>query len=223
MRNKYQTTNLDKERFHINMTTGFSKIIKKSTNSSEIIIVSGLPRSGTSMMMKMLEATGFKILTDNFRTADENNPRGYYEFERVKKLKEGDFDWLPMARGKVVKIISALLEYLPNRYRYKIIFMSRNMDEVLASQHQMMVRNGQGGDQVADEKLAAVYENHLKKVNAWLEQQPNASVLYISYNQILQNPQPSINRINQFLGGKLDLKAMLQEIDQNLYRERRLG
>ena len=173
-------------------------------------------------MMKMLEATGFNILTDNFRTADENNPGGYYEFERVKKLKEGDFDWLPLARGKVVKIISALLEFLPNRYQYKIIFMSRDMDEILASQKRMMVRNGKPDDQISDEKLAEVYEKHLKKVEAWLERQPNMSILYVSYNHILQNPQPSLSQINQFLGGNLNVKAMLQEIDHKLYRERRV-
>lgn len=173
-------------------------------------------------MMKMLEATGFNILTDNFRTADENNPGGYYEFERVKKLKEGDFDWLPLASGKVVKIISALLEFLPNRYQYKIIFMSRDMDEILASQKRMMVRNGKPDDQISDEKLAEVYEKHLKKVEAWLERQPNMSILYVSYNHILQNPQPSLSQINQFLGGNLNVKAMLQEIDHKLYRERRV-
>ena len=173
-------------------------------------------------MMKMLEATDFNILTDNFRTADENNPGGYYEFERVKKLKEGDFDWLPLASGKVVKIISALLEFLPNRYQYKIIFMSRDMDEILASQKRMMVRNGKPDDQISDEKLAEVYEKHLKKVAAWLERQPNMSILYVSYNHILQNPQPSLSQINQFLGGNLNVKAMLQEIDHKLYRERRV-
>jgi hypothetical protein len=204
------------------MTFGVSKIVRKSNHSAGIIVVSGLPRSGTSMMMKMLEATGFNILTDNFRTADENNPGGYYEFERVKKLKEGDFDWLPLARGKVVKIISALLEFLPNRYQYKIIFMSRDMDEILASQKRMMVRNGKPDDQISDEKLAEVYEKHLKKVEAWLERQPNMSILYVSYNHILQNPQPSLSQINQFLGGNLNVKAMLQEIDHKLYRERRV-
>ena len=204
------------------MTFGVSKIVRKSNHSAGIIVVSGLPRSGTSMMMKMLEATGFNILTDNFRTADENNPGGYYEFERVKKLKEGDFDWLPLARGKVVKIISALLEFLPNRYQYKIIFISRDMDEILASQKRMMVRNGKPDDQISDEKLAEVYEKHLKKVEAWLERQPNMSILYVSYNHILQNPQPSLSQINQFLGGNLNVKAMLQEIDHKLYRERRV-
>jgi len=124
------------------MALRFSKLFRKPNEPKAIIIVSGLPRSGTSMMMKMLEAAGLEILTDHLRAADDNNPKGYYEFERVKQLKAGDFDWLPQARGKVVKIISALLEYLPNQYEYKIIFMRRNMDEVLSSQRQMLMRDG---------------------------------------------------------------------------------
>jgi hypothetical protein len=204
------------------MPFGLSKIIKKSNSSMEIIVVSGLPRSGTSMMMKMLEASGLKILTDSIRTADENNPKGYYEYERVKKLKEGDYDWLPMARGKVVKIISALLQYLPNRYQYNVIFMSRNMEEILSSQSRMMVRDGIQGDEISDEKIAELYEKHLKEIETWLEEQPNMRTLHISYNQILADPQPCLIRINKFLGGKLNIQAMIQEIDHSLYRERQL-
>jgi hypothetical protein len=173
--------------------------------------------------MKMLESSGLEILTDNLRTADENNPKGYYEFERVKKLKMGDFDWLSIGRGKVIKVISALLEYLPNQYQYKIIFMHRNMDEILSSQRKMLVRDGIQDDKVPDGKLAELYENHLKKIETWLEQQPNMSTLYISYNQIVLDPETNLNRINQFLGGNLDMKLMLQVVDQNLYRERRSG
>jgi len=204
------------------MSFSLTKLFRKS-NNTEIIIVSGLPRSGTSMMMKMLESAGLEILTDNLRAADENNPKGYYEFERVKKLKAGDFDWLWMAQGKVVKVISALLEYLPNRYQYKIIFMRRNMDEVLSSQRQMLVRDGMQDDKVPDEKLAELYEDHLKKIEAWLEQQPNMRTLSVNYNQILRDPESDINRINQFLGGNLDIKPMLHVVDKNLYRERRSG
>ena len=203
------------------MSFRLTTLFRKSNDAKAIIIVSGLPRSGTSMMMKMLESTGLDILTDNLRSADENNPKGYYEFERVKQLKQGDFDWLPAAQGRVVKIISALLEYLPNRYQYKIIFMRRNMAEILSSQRQMLARDGKQDDAVPDDKMAELYENHLKKVEAWLEQQPNMSTLYISSNQILRDPEPDLNRINQFLGGNLDIKPMLKVVDQNLYRERR--
>lgn len=202
------------------MSINLRKFFRKSNETKTIIIVSGLPRSGTSMMMKMLESAGLEILTDNQRTADANNPKGYYEYERVKQLKAGDFDWLSLAQGKVVKVISALLEYLPNQFEYKIIFMRRNMDEVLSSQRQMLNRNGKQDDKVSDAKLAELYENHLKRIETWIENQPNTSALYVSYNQILHDPLPDLNRINQFLGGNLDTKMMLQVVDQNLYRER---
>lgn len=202
---------------------GLKKLFGKSAKTDTIIVVSGLPRSGTSMMMKMLESAGLKILTDQLRKADESNPKGYYEYERVKKLKEGEFDWLPEARGKVVKIISALLEYLPNQYTYKIIFMRRNMDEILSSQRQMLLRDGQQADQAADEKLARLYQEHLDKVETWLAQQPNMECLSISYNETIGNPEETISRVNTFLGGSLDEKRMSQAVDKNLYRERQPG
>lgn len=205
------------------MSFNLKRLFRKSNDPKLIIIVSGLPRSGTSMMMKMLESAGLEILTDNLRSADENNPKGYYEFERVKKLKAGDFDWLSEAQGKVVKVISALLEYLPNQYQYQIIFMRRNIAEVLSSQSQMLARNGKQDDKENDGKLVELYEDHLRKIETWLEQQPNMSTLYISYNQTLRDPEPNLNRIIQFLGGHLDIEPMLKVVDQNLYRERRSG
>ncbi len=197
------------------------KSSNRSAESGKIVIVSGLPRSGTSMMMKMLEAGGLKIMTDNLRTADESNPKGYYEFERVKKLKEGDYDWLADAPGKVVKVISALLEYLPNRYEYKIIFMVRNMEEVLSSQRQMLTRDGKDADDKYDAKLSDLYGEHMRKTEAWLEQQANMSTIKVNYNQTLGDPEPVVNQINAFLGGKLNIKAMLQVVDPQLYRERK--
>ena len=125
-----------------------------------ITIVSGLPRSGTSMMMKMLEAGGMQVLTDHIRTADEDNPKGYYEFERVKQI-EHDQAWLPDAQGKVVKMISALLKHLPSSYTYKVIFMRRNIDEILASQKQMLIRRGEPTDVVSDEKLTELFDRHI--------------------------------------------------------------
>jgi GTP1/Obg family GTP-binding protein len=202
---------------------GLKKLFGKSAKTDTIIIVSGLPRSGTSMMMKILESAGLEILTDDLRKADESNPKGYYEYERVKKLKEGDFDWLQEARGKVVKIISALLEYLPNQYTYKIIFMRRSMEEILSSQRQMLLRDGRQADQAEDEKLAKLYQDHLDKVEAWVAQQPNMDCISINYNETIRNPEQSIAQVNQFLGGNLDVKRMSQAIDQKLYRERQPG
>ncbi|MFY9569870.1 MAG: sulfotransferase [Blastocatellia bacterium] len=189
-------------------------------NKEIITIVSGLPRSGTSMMMKMLAAGGLEPITDNIRAADEDNPKGYFEFEKVKEI-EKDSLWLDDVRGRAVKMISALLKHLPSRYNYKIIFMRRNMNEVLASQRQMLVRRGEPADTVADAKMAVMFEKHLAQIDAWLKTQPNIEVEYVSYNEVLGDPLPHIERINRFLGGSLDLEAMATVVDRALYRQQR--
>lgn len=199
----------------------FLRTLRKERQTEDITIVSGLPRSGTSMMMKMLEAGGMPPYTDNIRTADDDNPKGYYEYERVKKLPEGDTSWLPDARGKAVKVISALLEHLPPQYNYRVLFMQRKMDEILASQKQMLVRSGQPTDKVGDGQLAEMYEKHLARVNSWLASQANFSVLYLDYNQMLTDPEEYAAQINDFLGEKLDSMAMASIIDTKLYRQRK--
>ena len=185
-----------------------------------IVIVSGLPRSGTSMMMKILEAGGLEVLTDNIRTADEDNPKGYYEFERVKKVSE-DKEWMPDAMGKVVKIISALLKDLPDDYQYKIIFMRRKMEEILASQKQMLIRRGEPTDTVSDDKMTAVFEDHLVKVEKFMAAKPNFDVIYVSYNDVLVNPLENIKNVNAFLDNRLDETKMSSVIDKSLHRQRR--
>jgi hypothetical protein len=191
------------------------------TNNTLITIVSGLPRSGTSMMMKMLEAGGLPPLTDNLRTADEDNPKGYYEFERVKQLPKGDVAWLPDAQGKVVKVIAALLPYLPAGYQYRVIFMQRAMPEVLASQKQMLIRRGEDPDKIPDDVIAKLFEKHLKQVNEWVSQQPNVERLDVNYNEMLKNPQPFIERINAFLENRLDAAKMATVVDPSLHRQRK--
>jgi len=186
-----------------------------------IIVVSGLPRSGTSMMMKMLEAGGLPIMTDNLREPDANNPNGYYEFERVKQLTDGDFDWIPDAGGKVVKIVTGLVMNLPSDHKYKVIFMQRAMKEVLASQKKMLGRLGQQDDKVEDEKMRKIYQEHLKQVNAWIAKQPNIEVLYVNYNTMLGNPLESLQKVNEFLGGEMDVDVMAGVINKELYRERK--
>jgi len=185
-----------------------------------ITVVSGLPRSGTSMMMKMLDAGGLAPLTDEIRTADADNPKGYYEFERVKKLDKGDTAWVPQARGKAVKVIAALLQHLPPDQRYKVIFMRRSIDEILRSQKQMLIRRGEPTDKVSDEELSALFHKHLNHTTSWLEKQPNIEVIYVSYNDMLSNPAPQVRQINQFLGGGLDVDKMVGVVDPNLYRQR---
>ena len=185
-----------------------------------VTLVSGLPRSGTSMMMKMLEAGGMPVLVDHVRTADEDNPEGYYEFERVKKI-EHDTAWLEEARGRVVKMISALLKHLPPGYTYKIVFMRRKLEEVLASQREMLVRRGKPADATGDPKMAEFFTNHLRRVEAWLAEQPNMDVLYVSYNELMQDPEAHCARVARFLGLPLDAARMASVASRALYRQRR--
>lgn len=192
----------------------------KNRTADWVTVVSGLPRSGTSMLMKVLEAGGLPPLTDRIRSPDEDNPKGYYEFERVKRMPDGDIEWLSAARGQAVKVISALLEYLPADYHYKIVFIHRKMDEILASQRRMLIRRGEPTDTISDEALAAQFRKHLAKVENWLSKQPNMEVLYLDYNAILANPRPHFERLNAFLGGGLALESMLQVVDPTLYRQK---
>lgn len=184
-----------------------------------IAIVSGLPRSGTSMMMKVLEAGGMRVFTDNQRVADEDNPKGYFELEQVKALKDGDDSWVEDAQGKVVKVISSLLEYLPSAYTYKIIFMWRDIAEILASQKQMLIRRGESGNG-DDQKMAEMFQEHLKRVRVWLANQPNMDVLYVDYNTLMADPDPEIKAVAEFLGLSENLNAMLAVPDKKLYRQK---
>lgn len=199
---------------------GFLRKLFKSEEKKAITIVSGLPRSGTSMMMKMLEAGGVPPLTDAIRTADDDNPKGYYEFERVKKMDKGDVAWLPEAKGKVVKVISALLKHLPTEYEYRVIFQQRHMSEILASQRKMLARRGENADKMDDGQMAALFAKHLRSVEAWLAEQPNFSTLYVHYSEVLAEPLPHAEKINAFLGGGLNVAAMATVVDPDLYRNR---
>jgi hypothetical protein len=198
----------------------FKRILGNS-NEESVYIVSGLPRSGTSMMMSMLNSGGLEIVTDNLRIADNNNPKGYFEFERVKKLQDGDNSWVKDARGKVVKVISALIKYLPDNYQYKIIFMSRDINEILSSQRRMLERDGKDDDNISDEKMSKLFNNHILDVMKWMQNQKNIQYLVVSYNDILQDPENNVNKIDKFLGLDLDKRKMLEVIEPNLYRERK--
>jgi hypothetical protein len=189
-------------------------------NQETITIVSGLPRSGTSMMMKMLDAGGMAVLTDNIRSADEDNPKGYYEFERVKQI-EHDPAWLEDAKGKAVKMVSALLQHLPQGYAYKVIFMRRKMGEILASQRQMLIRRGEPADLVRDEKMAAIFRKHLEQVECWIDEQSNVEVFYVSYHRVLENPVEQAEAVNQFLDNALNVEKMVGVVDKSLHRQRR--
>jgi len=188
-------------------------------NDKTITIVSGLPRSGTSMMMMMLQAGGMGILTDNIRRADDDNPKGYYEFERVKEI-EHDKEWLPLAEGKVVKMVSVLLRHLSDDYQYKVIFMRRKMEEILASQRRMLIRRGENPDAVSDEKIAEASRKHLQQVEKWLSDQEYMDVLYVQYNDVLSDPREQATRISRFLDERVDPERMARAVDERLYRQR---
>jgi RNase adaptor protein for sRNA GlmZ degradation len=184
----------------------------------EIIIVSGLPRSGTSLMMQMLENGGLDVVTDNIRTADVDNPQGYYEFEKVKRTKE-DVSWLPETRGKAFKMVSQLLYNLPSTERYRIIFMQRDLDEMLLSQEKMLQRLD--GAAAPREQIKRSYALHLERLHQWLRRQRHIEVLHVSYNDLVERPEKEAARVNRFLNGKLDVGKMTRAIDPSLYRNRK--
>ena len=186
-----------------------------------VVLVSGLPRSGTSMLMQMLEKGGVPVVTDKIRTPDPDNPKGYHEFERIKDLdKSKDKSWLGQYRGQVIKTISFLLQDLPLDLNYKVIFMRRNLEEVLQSQNKMLERNGAKNELVPDEKMRRNYEFHLKKVYYQLNSTPNFEVLYVEYSAVVEDPLPEATRINAFLRGGLNVTAMVSAVESSLYRNR---
>jgi hypothetical protein len=173
-----------------------------------ITIVSGLPRSGTSMMMQILESGGMEVITDNIRKADEDNPLGYYEYERVKKIKD-DTGWLKETRGKAFKMVSQLLYDLPSNENYKVIFMKRKMSEILASQGKMLERMGRSKDGISDEKMGEFFDKHLSKIIDWIEGRKYIDVLYIDYSDFLINPDEHIKTLNRFLDYKLNEEKVI--------------
>ncbi len=183
-----------------------------------ITIISGLPRSGTSMMMRMLEKGGVPILTDAVRAADDDNPLGYYEFEPVKRLDK-DASWLSAAVGKAVKIIYIFLYHLPRNHRYKVIFMRRGLDEVVASQKVMLRRRGEG-DRMSDQQLIASFSSQLEMLDLWIRRQDNFTTLYLDHNDVVNAPEAAVGEIRRFLGLPLDTRSMVQAVEPLLHRNR---
>ena len=198
----------------------FLQLFEKRDDPAFIPIVSGLPRSGTSLMMSMLAAGGLEVITDHLRIPDDDNPVGYFELEQVKKLIQGEHAWLARANGKVVKVISTLLPYLPDGYHYRIIFMRRAMEEVLASQRKMLINRGENPDKVNDDQMAEMFQKDLQQSERWINSQAHTSRIDINYRQLIANPRPLVAEINRFLGGRLDEDKMLSVIDPSLYRQR---
>lgn len=187
-----------------------------------VIVVSGLPRSGTSLAMQMIHAGGIEAVTDGRRASDEDNPRGYFEFERVKQLRS-DKSWLDGAEGKVVKVIHLLLAELPDDRPYRVVFMQRDLGEVVRSQAAMLARSGRAGGQLAPERLMAVYSQQLAAVDAWLAARPNFGVLRVPYARMVADPAAHAAAVNAFLGGTLDEARMRAAVDPSLHRNRSGG
>lgn len=192
------------------------------SSSKDIVIVSGLPRSGTSMMMRMLEAGGVDLLKDDIRTADEDNPKGYFEFEPVKDLgKSDDTSWLSRAEGKVVKIVSPLLQHLPlEGYRYKVLFMRRHLREILASQAKMLERRGETHDPAEDDAMFHYFVKHIDEIQDYLSGNDCFETEYFFFREMLGDPLEQARRINAFLGIDKDVTLMASAVDENLYRNR---
>ncbi len=187
---------------------------------SPITIVAGLPRSGTSLMMQMLDAGGMPVLTDQIRQPDDDNPRGYYEFEAVKTVKE-EPDWLEQAPGHAVKMVYRLLYDLPAGYAYRVVFTRRKLEEVVASQETMLQRNGKGASAVDEAQLVDIYRRQLQQFDAWIESRPNFSILYVDHHEVLADTERVARELNQFLGGQLNEEAMIRVPDRSLHRQKR--
>jgi len=184
-----------------------------------IAIVSGLPRSGTSLMMQMLVAGGMTALSDGERRADTDNPRGYLEWERIKQLPN-DPGCIAEGEGKVVKVISRLLLALPAGHEYRIVFMQRPLPEVLASQDEMLRRRGTYKEGANPAAISAVFEKHLREVYAWMDSKPFVKALRVPYHEVLGKPKEVSHQLAQFLGIALNVDAMTPQVDASLYRNR---
>jgi hypothetical protein len=184
-----------------------------------IVIVSGLPRSGTSLMMQMLEAGGMPVLTDGVRASDVDNPRGYLEFEPVKRTGQ-DASWVAQARGRAVKVVYPLLRDLPRGYQYRVIMMRRDVSEVVRSQRAMLERSGRTGAAVGDSRMAEIFAEEMKSILGWLSRQVGFEVLEVNYRACLQAADAVAASVNCFLGGALDESRMAGAVDATLYRQR---
>jgi len=184
-----------------------------------ITIVSGLPRSGTSLMMQMLAAGGMTILSDGERRADVDNPKGYLEWERIKQLPKNPA-LIAEAEGKVVKVISQLLLSLPPEHEYRVIFMQRPLPEVMASQDEMLRRRGTFDASVDNSAVTRAFQDHLTEVFVWFNNKPYAKVTRLQYHRILREPKETAESVAQFLQVPLDIEAMARQVDGSLYRQR---
>lgn len=209
----------------MNMSTAlhpkrFSKWLRKWEFGEPVVVVSGLPRSGTSMVMKMLAAGGMPILTDHERGADEDNPEGYFEHTRVKNLAaDPDKSWLRDARGKAIKVISHLIKDLPADNHYRVILVRRDLHEVLASQNIMLARRMQPNP-IADAEALELYRKHLHGIVLYAEGRKNMELLRVNYQEVVRDPLTCAQQLHHFVDRKLDTESMAAVVNERLYRNR---
>lgn len=195
--------------------------LRRRRYGTPVVVVSGLPRSGTSMMMRMLEAGGIAPFTDGERPADVDNPEGYYEYARVKDLEQDtDRSWVRGARGRALKVISFLLSHLPDDNAYRILYMRRHLDEVLRSQNKMLDRLGNPAPHGDLEAMREAYRNDIVAARRYARKRPNMALVEVHYAEAVADPAAAARAANAFLGGGLDEAAMAAAVEQHLYRNR---
>ncbi len=189
----------------------------------DVLIVSGLPRSGTSMVMQMLHAGGMPILTDTLREADEDNPRGYFEHEAVKAMFR-DQGWLTEARGKALKVVVPLVCHLPTGCNYRVVLIERDCNEILASQAKMIARRGESIEDTPDrrDRLRREYDRLIAQTVGLLSHRDDVSLLRIRHGDVIRDPLAAANVLNRFAGGELDFARMSTAVDRSLHRNRRV-
>jgi hypothetical protein len=198
------------------------RIYRRLRFGDPVVIVSGLPRSGTSMMMQMLEAGGMPVVSDYLRVADESNPQGYYELERVKELdKGGDTSWVRAARGSAVKIIGYLLRFLPQDVNYRVVLLQRDISEILASQTKMLAARGEASD-IDDDRMRELFAGHVAQTYRLLQDRACFEFLEVSYRTAVDHPEEVAGRVSAFLEEDLDIHAMATIVNPELYRNRAL-
>lgn len=185
-----------------------------------IIIVSGLPRTGTSMMMNILKESGIRILEDQSREANEHNPEGYFEYQPVLELPEGNISWLENAEGQAVKVNSYYIQHLPPKYEYKVLFMERNIEEIVKSQHKTLADEGKKFHKKEIKMMGDYFRTHIKQIKTWISLQPNFSVLYISYSALVSTPGQYPSIIGEFLEYDAEKLNVEKVVDKKLYKEK---
>ena len=186
----------------------------------EVVIVSGLPRSGTSMLMQMLVAGGMIPLTDGLRQADEDNPRGYFEFEPVRQMAH-DTAWIDQARGKVIKIVAPMMQHLPDGVPCRVILIERDINDILASQRSMIARKGRVVDQTFArlERLKNEYLRLIVWTKGFLAGRADTKLMCVDRTAVLRDPEAASKAMNRFLGGNLDVGRMAGEVKPELERQ----